>query len=175
MAIFSAIHDLDSGVFGAVPVQDAHDFRVRGGIVGDAQLPVRVQLIPDRLDGLVQIFRGRVVHRHDHGKKRRRLKFVDVVTNDFAVLVIKKKKAVQPFGIGTLVGECIVVGMRPSPLFQADLEKVPEGRHRTLRRIRILLQVPLAVEIGIWVNSHFFSLLDVVQQRIHAIHSKTFR
>ena len=61
---------LDPGIGGCKPLQDRPHRGIRRGVIRHAKLPVGVDLVDHRLDGLLKQSLGGIVHRHedrDHG------------------------------------------------------------------------------------------------------------
>ena len=57
---------LDSAVFGRVPLKQFADPRCGRGIIGNAQLPMDIDLIQNRTDRLIQNLQWGVADRHHH-------------------------------------------------------------------------------------------------------------
>ena len=86
MAVLRTKHHLDAWVRVTVELQDRPDFRRRGCIVRDAQLPMRIELRSHRLYGSTQMHRVRVVGRHQYRNQRRRLHCCDTLRDGRASL-----------------------------------------------------------------------------------------
>src|SRR6266404_4607603 len=101
MPIFRASHQLYSPVLTRASLQERPDLSVSRGIVHDAKLPTRVQLLLHRQDRTPEPLQIRIINRQQNRNERGIMKLCDLLPNAFHVLSLEPIVASNPARIIT--------------------------------------------------------------------------
>ena len=78
MTVSGAIRHLDAAVLGRISRQDSPDMRTGRAVVGDAQLPVAVDLTANALYSCLEQRPGRIVNGHQDRDERGLIEFAEL-------------------------------------------------------------------------------------------------
>ena len=160
MSVAFAISDADARVACSLRLQQSPNFGIGRGVVGDAQLPVRIELRADGSDRALEPGEVGVVDRHDHRDQRPRRKRVDRIADQLAIGVAQLVVIGDPVAIAALV--------RRASLAPAELDVMRKGIGAACGNVGVVLQIGLGVELVTGIAPFSRAALHVVPDRIVA-------
>ncbi len=109
-AVVASHLDTDPRIGGGGLGEDRRDLRAGRGIIGDAEVPIRINLRPDRRDRRAEMRRIGVVDRHYHRDARPRRQCLDMPADRLLVVRPQRIVGCGPFPIGLPRNAVVTIG-----------------------------------------------------------------